>query len=51
MAGRVGGGAAEGEGDECWRGRGGGGGGLCLTLLFHHRNDSCIKMGSDVSRF
>ena len=24
---------------------------LYLTLYCHHRNDSCIKMGSDESRF
>ena len=31
-----------------------GGGGkerLYLTLHYHHQNDSCIKMGSDESRF
>ena len=28
---------------------GGGGGGLCLTLQCHHQNDSCVKMGNDVS--
>ena len=26
-------------------------GGLYLTLHCHHRNDSCILMGSDESRF
>ena len=30
---------------------GGGGGRLYLTLHRHHQNDSCIKMGSDESRF
>ena len=29
-----------------WRGRGG-----FLTLLCHHQNDFCMKMGSDDSRF
>jgi len=24
---------------------------ICLTLHCHHQNDSCIKMGSDESRF
>ena len=29
----------------------GGGGGLYPTLHCHHQNDSCIKMGNDVSHF
>ena len=24
---------------------------ICLSLHFHHQNDSCIKMGSDESHF
>ena len=37
-----------------WIGWLGGGGGreiIYLTLHCHHRNDSCIKMGSDESHF
>ena len=30
---------------------GGGGGIIYLSLHCHHRNDSCIKMGSDESHF
>ena len=30
---------------------GGGGGIIYLSLHCHHQNDSCIKMGSDGSRF
>ena len=30
---------------------GGGRGRLYLTLHCHHQNDSCIKIGSDVSHF
>ena len=29
----------------------GGGGGIYLSLRCHHRNDSCIKVGSDKSHF
>ena len=32
-------------------GRGMGGGEYVLSLNSHHHNDSCIKMGSDESRF
>ena len=30
---------------------GGGGGGVCLLLHCHHKNDSCIKMGSNERHF
>ena len=30
---------------------GGGGESVCLSLYSHHRNDFCIKVGSDESRF
>ena len=35
----------------CVWGGGGGEGSICLLLHCHHQNDSCIKMGSDVSHF
>ena len=39
--------------EVCVCGGGGGGGGeiIHLSLHCHHQNDSCIKVGSDESRF
>ena len=42
------------DGEKGGRGYGGGGRGreiIYLSLRCHHQNDSCIKMGSDESRF
>ena len=44
------------DGEKGGRGYGGGGRGrwgkiIYLSLHCHHRNDSCIKMGSDESHF
>ena len=41
----VGDGEKGGEGGE-W-----GAGGICLSLHCHHKNDSCIKMGSNERHF
>ena len=41
------------DGEKGGRGYGGGGRGILLSLSLHchHKNDSCIKMGSDENHF